>query len=319
MPRFKTALLGFPADAGPRLAAALKNLDLLPSAVCEEDPARLAAAEKLLPEAALYRDQERFFSLSGGFDLAVIAGPADGRPRAARRCLENRLHAACLTPFCSSTSEFEDLRGAAASAQRALFPLQPWERSAAWRAVEKALDGGMLGETDFAEVQDLSAGPAPEGGAAAARAWRAYALLLAALRRPPRALEARLSGEKGAETAVTAHVHFGGADGFLRAACGRHAPLFKFSVHGELGRLELEGPELRLDIKGLPPETVKFRRGLEPDADTAERFSGELEALLLEMEGKSPAGSGLRNARYCAKLLKNTYYSAAVRSAAVPL
>jgi hypothetical protein len=37
------------------------------------------------------------------------------------------------------------------------------------------------------------------------------------------------------------------------------------------------------------------------------------------MKGELPAGSGLRNARYCVKLLKNSYYSASVNSSAVPL
>ena len=35
------------------------------------------------------------------------------------------------------------------------------------------------------------------------------------------------------------------------------------------------------------------------------------------MDGGAPRGSGLRNARYCVKLIRNSLYSAAVRSASV--
>lgn len=316
----KAALLGFPSGTGPLLARALKAAGVAAAAVCEEDRGRLAEAGRLLPEAARCRSTEELFSRSGGLDMAVIALPAQKRPKAALRALENRLHTACLTPFCFSTSEFETLREAAAAAERTLFPLQPWERSPAWLAVDKALSAGLIGEPDYAEVQDLSAGPAAPGGAAADRGWRAFALLLAMLRRPPSALAARLSPPGAAEDAAAAvHVHFGGADGFVRLACGRHAPLLRLAAHGDKGRLELDGPTLRLDIKGLPPETVTFREGLEAGAGEAGRLAAELAAFRAETAGEAPRGAGLRNARYCAKLLKNVYYSAAVRSAAVPL
>lgn len=320
MIRPKAALLGFPSGTGPLLAGALKTAGAAPAAVCDEDPARLAEAGRLLPEAALYRSAEEFFSRSGGLDLTVIAVPAQRRRKTALRALENRLHAACLTPFCFSTSEFETLREAAAAVGRTLFPLQPWERSQAWLAVDKALSAGLIGEPDYAEVQDLSADPAAPGGVTAERGWRAFALLLALLRRPPTALSARLSppGDGGDSTAA-AHVHFGGADGFVRLACGRHAPLLRLAAHGDKGRLELDGATLRLDVKGLPPETVRLREGLEEGPGEAGRLAAELAAFLAEAAGDTPPGAGLRNARYCAKLLKNVYYSAAVRSAAVPL
>lgn len=320
MTPFKTALLGFPGDSGPLLAAALGKAGLAAAAVCDEDPARLAAAGRLLPKAALYRTAEDLFSRQERVTAAVIACPAQSRRRTALRVLENRLHAACLTPLCFSTSDFEDLRGAAAAAERSLFPLQPWERSRAWLAVDKAVSAGLLGELDYAEVHDLSAGPVPPGGVTEERGWRAFALLLALLRRPPSALSARLfpAGAPG-DAAAAAHVHFGGADGFVRLACGRHAPLLRLAAHGDRGRLELDGPTLRLDIKGLEPETVRFREGLEDGAGAAGRLAAELAAFRAEIAGEAPRGAGLRNARYCAKLLKNVNYSAGLRSAAVPL
>ncbi|MHB0995236.1 MAG: Gfo/Idh/MocA family oxidoreductase [Elusimicrobiales bacterium] len=318
MTPLKAALLGFPPDSGPLLAAAMERAGFKAAAVCDADPARLAEARRLMPEAAGYATAEDLFSRSGGLDAAIVACTAQNRGRTALRALENRLHTACLTPFCSSTSEFETLREAAAAAGRALFPLQPWERSQAWLAVEKAVSSGLIGEPDYAEVQDLSSTPAPAGGVTQERGWRAFALLLALLRRPPTALSARLSpaGAPG-DAAAAAHVHFGGADGFVRLACGRHAPLLRLAAHGDGGRLELEGTTLRLDVKGLAPETVRLKEGLGDGA--AANLAAELSAFRSEVSGKTPRGGGLRNARYCAKLLKNVHYSAGLRSAAVPL
>lgn len=290
------------------------------AAVCDADPARLAEARRLMPEASGYATPEDLFSRSGGLDAAIVACTAQSRERTALRALENRLHTACLTPFCFSTSEFEALREAAAAAELAIFPLQPWERSQAWLAVEKAVSSGLIGEPDYAEVQDLSSCPAPDGGVMQERGWRAFALLLSLLRRPPTALSARLSpdGAPG-DSAAAVHVHFGGADGFVRLACGRHAPLLRLAVHGNGGRLELEGTTLRLDVKGLAPETVRLKEGLGDGACAAATMAAELAAFRAEASGEAPRGGGLRNARYCAKLLKNVHYSAGLRSAAVPL
>ena len=325
MATIKTALLGFSAETAAALPGALgkEGAGFAVEAVCETDPARLAEAGRLLPKAALHKNTSDFFSKSGGLDLAVITVPAEKRTALALRALENRLHAACATPLCASTTEFEALREASAKYERTVFPLQPWERSAAWLAVDKALTNELLGEVDYAEVQLLSDGPAPLGGITAERGWRAFALLLALVRRPPCALEARLSpppeGEDRRDAAAALHVHFGGADGFVRLAAGRHAPLTRLAVHGDKGRLELDGRTLRLDIKGLTPETVQLRQNLTAGLEHPEWLAAELEDLRKEISGETARGGGLRNSRYCAKLLRNVYYSASVRSAAVPL
>ena len=324
MTPLKTALIGFPPDPSPALLAALGRPDsgFTPAAVCDEDPARLAEAGRLLPEAALYKNAGDFFSKCGGLDLAVIAVPQERRHKTILGALRNRLHAACLTPLCGSTSEFEALREEAARNQRVLFPLQPWERSAAWLTVDKALTGGLLGELDYAEVQVLTDGPAPAGGATAAYGWFAFSLLLALVRRPPSALAARLSpapADGGKDAGAAVHVHFGQADGFVRLATGRHAPLVRLAAHGNRGRLELDDKTLRLHVRDMKPETLELRQGLRPGGDREEWLAAELADLKKEIAGEVPPGSGLRNARYCVKLLKNSFYSASVRSAAVPL
>lgn len=229
--------------------------------------------------------------------------------------LERGLHVICEPPFCLSTTEFEKLRAAAEKAGKIIFPLQPWEHAAPWLALGAALDRGVAGEINYAEVQALVPGPAPEGGAAAAMSWQAFSMLLALARRPPTAIEARLDQGKPAAY----HAHFGGADGFVHLACGAHAPRLRAAVAGDKGRLEMDGNLLRLDLKDAPPETVELRHALEPGACRPEWLAAELSDFRKEMEGNRARGSGLRNARHCVKLLRNAAYSASVKSAAIPL
>jgi predicted dehydrogenase len=320
----KGAIIGFVKDAPaalPAVLSAAKGLEI--RAVCERDPGLLAAAAGPLPGAALYGDTGEFFSKSGGLDFVFIRGAAEERFRTALLALENRLHVICETPFCSSTQEFETLRAAAKKNERVLAALQPWERGAHWLALERTLNGGLLGGVTHAEVQFFLPGPCPGGGVTAAWGWKAFSMLLAAVRLPPIALCARLTpapepGTVPGDGAAAFQVHFGGADGAVYLASGAYSARFRLAASGEKGRAEIDGDLLRLDVKGLEPETIKLGSSLAA-GDRPEWLGAELAAFAEEIEGKIPAGSGLRNSRYCVKLLRNAYYSASLRSSAAPL
>lgn len=268
----------------------------------------------LPPGAAVFGGAEQALAVPG-LEFAAISLPPPDAFRAALLALERGLHVVCGPPPCGSTAELEELRAAADKAGRTLFLLQPWERSAPWLALQKALDRGLAGEINFAQVQALLPGPAPEPWAAAAASWQAFSLLLAAVRRPPLALEARGPGGP----AAACHVHFGGADGFVHLAWGAHAPRLSAAVSGSKGRLLLDGKLLRLDLAGMEPETVELSAELTPGAWRASWLRAELADFRKEAGGGLPRGSGRRNARYCVKLLRNSFYSASVKSAAVPL
>lgn len=319
------ALIGFTPDSESALLPALLKADaaIKITAVYEEDPALLQRAGRALPEASLYGDLETLLSRGRGLEFAVVRCAAWKRFSAARRALHNRLHTVCETPFCFSTSAFETLREEAASSGRVLSCLQPWERSSSWQALEKALNAGLLGKVRHAEVRLLLTGPAPEGGVTEAAGWKAFAMLLAAVRLPPVALAARLTPRAAAgsgprDERAAFQVHFGDADGGVYLASGAHAAAASVFVFGERGRAELDGDALRLDIAGVKPETIRFRDGINAAA-RPEWLAAELADFMKEMKGELPRGSGLRNARYGAKLLKNAYYSSSLNSSAVPL
>ncbi|OGR69266.1 MAG: hypothetical protein A2081_05460 [Elusimicrobia bacterium GWC2_61_19] len=317
------AIIGLSGNAEKLLAPAFLTAGHEAACLCG-DLLELEQAGRLFPRAAAYEDSETMFSKEGRLDFALVRCAPERRFKAALRALENRLHVICETPFCFSSSDLEELRGLASKNGLVLAALQPWERSSAWLALEKILNGGLLGKVRWAEVQLLLPGPAPAGGITAAAGWPAFSMLLGAVRLPPTALAARLTpspepGGAPGDSAAAFQVHFSGADGFVHLLSGSHAARTRLAAAGEKGRVDLDGGILRLDINGVPPETILMRDSLSDAADQPERLAGELRDFSLEIEKKLPPGSGLRNARYCVKLLKNAYYSVAVKSAAVPL
>lgn len=321
--RMRGAIIGLDGDFENQVLPAFRAAGHEPACLCG-DAAALRAAARLLPGAAAYADPETLFSKEGRLDFALVRNAPERRFKTALRAMENRLHVLCETPFCFSTTEFEKLREEAAQNSLVLAAAQPWEHNPAWLALKKVLDGGLLGRLSWAEAQLLLPGPAPAGGITAASGWLAFSLLLGVVRLPPSALAARLTpapepGGAPGDEAAAFQVHFGGADGFVHLSTGSHAARARVCAAGDKGRAELDGNLLRLDIKDLPPETVSFHDGLAEAGPRPEWLAAELAGFAGEIEKKVPAGSGLRNARYCVKLLKNAYYSAAVRSAAVPL
>jgi predicted dehydrogenase len=321
----RTAIIGLGGETGAALLPALQRTEgrLEPAALCDEDHALLEKAGKVFPKAALFRDMETIFSRCGKLEAAVVRGPAWKRYRAALRALQNKMHTVCETPFCFSVTDLEKLREEAQAAGLTLSCLQPWERSAAWLALEKAVTSGLFGRVTRAEARLLLPGPVPEGGITAAAGWKAFAMLLATARLAPQALAARLTPRPAAgadplDGAASFQVHFNGADGGVYLAAGAHSHSAVLYVSGEKGRAELDGDLLRLDVAGLKPETVRLRDSVAEPA-RAEWLAAELEDFAKEVKGELPAGTGLRNARYCARLIKNAYYSASVNSSAVPL
>jgi len=294
-------------DALSRLAGGFTSAGLELTAFCPDGAAGTAPLPRGL---RLLGSAEELFS-EPGLAFAAVSLPAGRAAAVIELALKRGLHAVCEPPFCASTTGFEALRAAGAEAGRSVFPLQPWERSPVLRALEKALDRGLAGDINYACVQELVVGPPPAEPAAAL--WRPLSLLLSCARRPPVAVAAR----NPAGPAAALHAHFNGADGFAHVAFNAAEARLKISVSGTNGRLEADGGLLRLDVRGAPREDVEFADG--PGAARPEWLAAELSDFRKEMEGASPRGSGLRNARYCVKLIRNALYSASVKSAAVPL
>jgi hypothetical protein len=248
---------------------------------------------------------------SGAGFAAISLPPGDAR-KTALLALKGGLNVVCEPPFCLSITEFETLREAAEKSGKTIFPLQPWERSPALRGLEKALDRGLTGETDYASIKACFSGGIHSGSAPL---WQIFSILLSSVRRPPAAIEARMP-EVGP---AAFHVHFGGADGFAHVSGGAARPSLRLTVSGSKGSVETDGRLLLLDVAGQKTEVIEFDGELTPGHSREEWLTSELLDFRAETEGSKPRGTGLRNSRYCVKLLRSAPYSASVRSAAVPL
>ncbi len=316
-----TTLLGLNPELTQKLAAAAAAAGLTPSCCCPSGGEPTDAAPAGLRRHSSVKE---LFSSERELKLAIVAGPAESRLRTALAALEQGLHVICEPPFCASVTDFERLRAVAAERRLTLGALQPWERCQAWRELASLVTAGRLGRVCWAQAEICSASPSPAGGVTGAEGWRAFAALLALVRLPPLALGARLTPtpEKGAvpaDAAAVIAVQFGGADGLVRLAAGTHATEEIFTVAGDRGRAQLTGSSLTADFAGAGRETARFATGPAGARLDADCLAAELRDFAREAAGELPAGSSLRNSRYCAKLFKNAYYSASLRSAAVPL
>jgi len=169
--------------------------------------------------------------------------------------------------------------------------------------------------------------PRAEGrgpGATDALGWQAFSMLLAILRRPPLAMAARLGLDAAyapgtPETEASFQIHFSGATGAVHLSNAAHAALVRIEITGEKGFVELWGGQLRLEIAGHTPETVAVEDSLAEGFTRREWLLAEFEEFDKEIGEPARRGAGLKNARYCVKLLRNAGYSASVNSSTVPL
>lgn len=306
----KTAFLGGHASfgSGPGALAA-GGLEI---AACCPAPGSGALS---LPAGAVLRENAGELLSEPGLQAAALSLPPEECFLAARLALSRGLHVFCEPPFCRSTSELEELREAAERAGRVLFASQPWEHSPSCRALEKAITRGLAGEVTYALARLELAWQGPADWTSSPEAWQAASLLLGTVRRPPTAVEARVTPGDFAAF----HVHFGRGDGFIHLAAGAPKPRLRVSAAGNAGALELDGSALRLEPRGLPPEDLQLSDGAAPGEARPAWIKAELDRFRREIDGELPRGAGLRNARYCVKLLKNAAASAASHSAAIPL
>lgn len=293
--------------AGP---AAFNGGGLRLAACCGAGGGALA----LPPGVPLAATPAELFSLPG-LDMAAIALPPREAFKAALLALERGLHVFCAPPFCRSSGELQRLLEASERAGRVLFPSQPWEREPAAHALETALTRGLAGEVSYACLRLELPGEGPAEWLDSGPAWQALSLLLGAFRRRPAAIEARL--RPGAAAAF--HVHFGAGDGFAHVAAGAPARRLRLSVSGDAGELAIDGARLLVSPRGAPARELTPSVGDGPGPSPRDWLRGELAAFSAEVSGTAARGSGLRNAAWCVRLLKNAGASVAMRSAAIPL
>lgn len=114
-------------------------------AAVDTDGARRKTAEDEFPEIAAYADLEPMLA-DDGVEVVVVATPPSTHAGIATACLRAGKHVAVEKPLCITTAEADGLLALARQQDRALTVHQNRRWDADFRALRRAVDGGMLGE-----------------------------------------------------------------------------------------------------------------------------------------------------------------------------
>ncbi|MGI8776069.1 MAG: Gfo/Idh/MocA family protein [Acidimicrobiales bacterium] len=122
---------------------AVAGLDLV--ATCDSDAGRRKAAEQDFPGIRVHDTVEEL-AADDEVDVAVVATPPSAHVRVVSTLLAAAKHVACEKPLCFTVADADGLFALAADNDRVLTVNQSrrWDRD--FRAVQRTVDGGQLGE-----------------------------------------------------------------------------------------------------------------------------------------------------------------------------
>jgi predicted dehydrogenase len=126
------------------------------AALCDPDPARLAAAAAAYGIATTYGDLDTMLAAEG-LDGAIIATPHATHHRLARACLERGLHVVVEKPLTLYARDARELAELAARQGRQLIVGYPWHYAPHVLRARDALRSGELGAVEFVSCTFTSA------------------------------------------------------------------------------------------------------------------------------------------------------------------
>lgn len=126
-----------------RMAAMIATGAIEPAFICDPDPASLAAARTVAPEARALPDLAAM--LAERPDGIVIATPSAGHAGQAIAALAAGAHVFCQKPLGRNAREVAAVLSAAAAAGKSLAVDFSYRHSAAFRAVKALAESGALG------------------------------------------------------------------------------------------------------------------------------------------------------------------------------
>lgn len=143
-PPVRVGLLGYGAVGVEHLRAARRVPGLRLAAVCDANPARVAAARAEAPEVTAYADPEPF--LAADLDLVVVSTPPNTHAEWTLRALGAGRSVVVEKPFCLTTAEADRLLAAAATGGLGLAVYQNRRWDADYLTVKRVVRSGQLGE-----------------------------------------------------------------------------------------------------------------------------------------------------------------------------
>jgi len=320
----KVALLGFGKVAESTHLPGFSSRDLPRPfevvAVAEPSPERSQVARSLLPGARIYSSAEDLLSKEDGLDLACVAAPPFLHARLVLAALARGVHVLCEKPLTLDAREQDAIERAASERERVVYTVNNWRHAPLVARAVALVREGAIGRPRlvFWSVRRKAADPgaAPGGktwredpalalgGVLVDHGWHALTVVHALLAGQRGAVRARLEDEPG-KGDVAARVRFerGGARVALRLTWRATRRANRALVVGETGALRLEDDRLLLSGR----EVARFPEKLSQGSVHPEWFPPVLSALLDEVEGRTPRGSSLAEARFCAETIRAAY------------
>jgi predicted dehydrogenase len=306
-------------------------------AVCDPDQARLAAAEKLLPDARRYTDlndmldQERL-------DFVDIAAPPATHTSIITEALARKVNVLCEKPLATRIEDCNRIRSAASAARAVVFTTHNWKYAPIFRTAKRTLRLGEIGPVVSLEMQTLRVEPPGSvageatwrldpavagGGILVDHGWHAFYLALYLLDREPVAVSAETARRKFTTCAVedTARctIEFAGARAEIFVTWAAEERRSGLRLTGQQGTIDVGDRKLVVNVTGRAPTETSFAQPLSAGSYHPDWFATMLDDFREELCEPALRGTNFREAETCCRLLDLCYRSSEAGGISLPL
>ncbi len=286
-----------------------------------------------LPEAFC---TDSLAKLPEDLDFVDICTPPHTHFKVVMEALERGWNVLCEKPLVLATWEFDQICKMARERRRLAFTVHNWKFAPICRKITELIWSGELGQIRHCDWQVLRTGPSittnarnwrldPDqagGGILVDHGWHAFYLVLAWMGSEPYAVQASLENRRHLELQVedtaavtirfvSSNSHSRTANIFLTWA----SPLRRNSgtIQGSLGRLTIEDDRLKLLRNDGREERFRFDTELSSGSHHPDWFKSVAEEFAGELNGSSGAGTNLRVAQLCLRLVEQSKASNRIR------
>jgi predicted dehydrogenase len=314
-------------------------------AVADICPERRARARAALPSARVYDDHASLLEAEREYlDFVDITTPPCDHARIAHAALDRGLHVLCEKPLSTNVADARALCDHARKAKRVLYPCHNYQHAPVIRAVDRAIDAGVIGQVNLVTLQTFRsthARGAPEwhtdwrrdlrfsgGGVAMDHGSHTFYLAFAWLGAYPEAITAKMStqGPYDTEDNFTCAVTFprGMASAHLSWTAGIRKVIY--TVHGPHGAIRVEDDDLEIAaMERAPDGSVTWKRRKHRvssnwmDPSHVIWFRSLLDQFAAAIEARRYVGREAEDALRCVELITTAYASAREGSRELPL
>jgi predicted dehydrogenase len=139
---------GFIAENGHLPAYRQKTDQFEIVAVADNNTARRAKAQALVPDAQVHESAEAMLD-TPGLDFVDICVPPSEHAHFAHLAFDRGLHVLCEKPLATTPEDARSMLEHAVRAKRVLFPCHNYKHAPVIRAVRRVLDSGVIGKVNL--------------------------------------------------------------------------------------------------------------------------------------------------------------------------